>query len=71
MGVPKADTRPVKDFDLHDCVKVFVQWNLDLKTCQGTRNIGSLYRGPFPYTLKGRAEEYRSLYRGLRYGEVR
>ena len=26
-----------------------VQWNLDLTKCQGTGEIGSLYRGSFPY----------------------
>jgi len=25
------------------------QWNLDLTKCQGTGEIGSLYRGSFPY----------------------
>ena len=31
------------------------QQNLDLTKCQGTRKIGSLYRGSVPYILKGRA----------------
>ena len=49
-----------------------VQWNLDLTKCQGTREIGSLYRGSVPYILKGQAGKiYRSFYRGLRYIEVR
>ena len=49
-----------------------VQWNLDLTNCQGTREIGSLYRGSVPYILKGRAGELvsfviqrTSLYTGL------
>ena len=27
----------------------FIQWNLDLTKCQGTGEIGLLYRGSFPY----------------------
>ena len=42
----------------------YVRWNPNLAKCQGTREIGSLYRGSVPYILKGWAEEYRSLYRG-------
>lgn len=44
-----------------------LQLNLDLTKCQGTVEIGSLYRVSFPYILKGRVGEYRSLFRGLRY----
>ena len=37
---------------------ILLQWNLDLMKCQGTREIGLLYQGSFPYILKGQAVEY-------------
>ena len=29
----------------------YTDWNLDLTKCQGTGEVGSLYRGSFPYIL--------------------
>ena len=44
-----------------------LQWNVDLTKRQGTEKLaryieGLLCRGSVPKILKGRAEEYRSLY---------
>ena len=53
-----------------------IQLNLDLQSAKGLGKLaryieGSLHRGSFPYITLLLAEKYRSLYRGLRYIEVR
>jgi len=48
-----------------------LQWDLDLTKCEGTGEIGSLYRGSFHALHYYWDEKYRTLYRGLRYIEAR
>ena len=48
-----------------------MQWNLDITKGQVTGKICSLCRGSFSYIYHYWGKENRSLYRGLRYIEVR
>ena len=53
-----------------------IQLNLDLQSAKGLGKLaryieGSLYRGSFPYIYYKWADENRSLYRRIRYIEVR
>ena len=57
----------------HAYIFSWLQWNLDITMSQSTDKICSSYRGFFPYSIVYFCcgKENRSLYRGLRYVEVR